>query len=55
MSQTLFTNATLACFDGDSGYGLRDNAALLVEVDKIAWLGTDEQVCVCDRHDAIVP
>ena len=39
MSQTLFTNATLACFDDDSGYGLRDNAALLVEADKIAWLG----------------
>jgi imidazolonepropionase len=39
MSQTLFTNATLACLDGESGYGLRDNAALLVEADKIAWLG----------------
>lgn len=39
MSQTLFTNATLACIDGDVGYGLRENAALLVEADKIAWLG----------------
>ncbi len=39
MSQTLFTNATLACVDGDSGYGLRDNSALLVEADQITWLG----------------
>ena len=39
MSQTLFTNATLACIDGDKGYGLRDDCSLLVEDDKIAWLG----------------
>ncbi|MDH3635238.1 MAG: imidazolonepropionase [Gammaproteobacteria bacterium] len=39
MSQTLFTNATLACVDDESGYGLRDDAALLVADDQIAWLG----------------
>ena len=39
MSQTLFTNATLACIDDESGYGLRDDSALLVEDDRIAWLG----------------
>ncbi len=39
MSQTLFTNATLACVDDDSGYGLRDDSALLVEAGQIAWLG----------------
>ena len=39
MSQTLFTNATLACIDSDTGYGLRDDSSLLVEDDKIAWLG----------------
>jgi len=39
MSQTLFTNATLACIDGDSGYGLRDDFSLLVKDDQIAWLG----------------
>ncbi len=39
MSQTLFTNATIACLDGESGYGLRENGALLVEAEKIAWLG----------------
>jgi len=39
MSQTLFINATLACIDTDSGYGLRENAALLVDDDRIAWCG----------------
>ena len=39
MSQTLFTNATLACIDGDTGYGLCDDFSLLVEDDRIAWLG----------------
>jgi hypothetical protein len=39
MPQTLFTNATLACFDGAAGYGLRSDAALLVDGEQIAWLG----------------
>jgi len=39
MSQTLFINATLACVDTDSGYGLRENSALLVDGDNIAWRG----------------
>ncbi len=39
MSQTLFINATLACIDTDSGYGLREDAALLVDGDRIAWSG----------------
>jgi imidazolonepropionase len=40
MSQTLFINATLACLDDDSGYGLRENFALLVDGEKIVWLGS---------------
>jgi imidazolonepropionase len=40
MSQTLFTNATLACFDGATGYGLREDAALLVDGEQIAWVGS---------------
>ena len=40
MSQTLLTNATLACIDGSSGYGLRENAALLVDGERIAWIGS---------------
>jgi len=39
MSQTLFTNATLATLQGESGYGLQAQAALLVDGERIAWLG----------------
>ena len=39
MSQTLFINATLASMEGETGYGLRQQAALLVDGDKIAWIG----------------
>ena len=39
MSQTLFTHATLACIDGEYGYGLREHAALLVKDGRIAWIG----------------
>ena len=39
MSQFLFSNATLACVDGDEGYGLRQNAALLVADGYIEWIG----------------
>jgi imidazolonepropionase len=49
MSQTLFINATIACLDSESGYGLREHSALLVEAGKIAWLGTmQEQPAVSD-------
>ncbi len=58
MSQTLFTNATLACIDGDTGYGLRDHSSLLVEDDQIAWLGpmterpvtSDAQIVDCAQR-----
>jgi imidazolonepropionase len=39
MPQTLFINATIACLDNESGYGLREHGALLVEAGKIVWLG----------------
>lgn len=39
MPRILLTNAALACVDGDAGYGLRADAALLVEDRNIAWLG----------------
>ncbi len=39
MPSTLFTNATLACFDAADGYGLRAQAALRVDEGRIAWLG----------------
>ena len=58
MSQTLFTNATLACVDGGSGFGLHDNFALLVEDDRIAWLGpmaacpetADREIIDCENR-----
>ncbi len=39
MTSTLFTNATLACFDAADGYGLREASALLVDAGRIAWTG----------------
>ena len=39
MTRFLFDNVNLACVDGDAGYGLRADAALLVEDGRIAWLG----------------
>jgi imidazolonepropionase len=51
MSKTLFINATIACLDGESGYGLREHGALLVEADKIAWVGAmEDQPAVGDAE-----
>jgi imidazolonepropionase len=52
MSQTLFTNATLACIDGSSGYGLRQNAALLVDGERIAWIGSTRDCPVSSTSKA---
>ncbi|MEM7561807.1 MAG: imidazolonepropionase [Pseudomonadota bacterium] len=62
MSQTLLTNATLACLDDDAGYGLRENAALLVDNGSIAWVGhrddcpgvVDAEIVDCD-HLLVTP
>lgn len=48
MSQTLFVNATLVTMQGDSGYGLREQAALLVDGDRIAWIGDAADAPVLD-------
>lgn len=42
MSKTLFINATIACLDDESGYGLREHGALLVEAGKILWVGATQ-------------
>jgi len=52
MSQTLLTNATLACMDGASGYGLRQNAALLVDAERIAWIGSTRDCPVSSSSGA---
>jgi imidazolonepropionase len=52
MSQTLLTNATLACIDGVTGYGLRENAALLVDGERIAWIGSTRDCPVSSTSTA---
>ena len=39
MSSTLLINANIATFRGESGYGLVNESAILVESDTIKWLG----------------
>ena len=54
MSQTMLTNATLACVDGADGYGLRENAALLVDDSRIAWIGSMQDsppAAAAERYD----
>ena len=44
MSQTLFIHAQLATMSGSSGYGLIEDAAMLVDGDRIKWIGPMDQV-----------
>ncbi len=53
MSQILFTNATLACLDTESGYGLRENAALLVDKGTISWLGAADACPVVSVDESV--
>jgi imidazolonepropionase len=39
MPQTLFINARFATMTGDSGYGLLDHSAMLIEAGVISWIG----------------
>ena len=38
-NQTLFINARLATMTGESGYGVVEDHGLLVEADRIIWIG----------------
>ena len=40
MPRSLLINARIATLSGDSGYGLLDDAALLVNGSEIEWLGS---------------
>ena len=53
MSQTLFINATLATLQGDTGYGLRPQAALLVDGARIAWIGDAADAPALDGAELI--
>ena len=53
MSQTLFINATLATLQGDSGYGLRPQAALLVDGARIAWIGDAAEAPALDAAELV--
>ena len=44
MSTRIFTNATLATMAQPSGYGLIPSASLVVENDRITWLGPNQQL-----------
>ena len=43
MSRILLINANLACVDAATGYGLRQDAALLVKDGRIEWLGAQAE------------
>jgi len=53
MSRTLFDNATLATLQGDTGYGLREQAALLVDGDRITWVGDAAEKPALDGVEVI--
>ena len=53
MSRTLFDNATLATLQGESGYGLRSQAALLVDGERIAWIGDAAEAPAFDGAEVV--
>jgi imidazolonepropionase len=53
MTQTLFTHARIATLAGDSGYGLLDDAAMLVSGDKIGWVGSMAALKAVDGAEVV--
>ena len=53
MTRSLFTNARIATLSGESGYGLLDDAALLVNGSEIEWLGSLAECADIDDVDII--
>ncbi len=53
MTQTLFTHARIATLAGDSGYGLIDDAAMLVSGNKIEWVGSMAALKAADDAEVV--
>ena len=53
MTQTLFTHARIATLAGDSGYGLLDDAAMLVSGNKIGWVGSMAALKAVDDAEVV--
>ncbi len=53
MSRTLLRHARLVTFAGDAGWGLVDDGALLLDGDRIAWVGADAERPRVDAADEV--
>jgi imidazolonepropionase len=51
MRRTLLRHARLATFEGEAGWGLLDDGALLVDGERIAWVGADAQRPALDAEE----
>ena len=51
MRRTLLRHARLATFQGEAGWGLLDDGALLVEGGRIAWVGADAERPALDAEE----
>ena len=51
MRRTLLRHARLATFEGEAGWGLLDDGALLIEGGRIAWVGADAQRPALDAEE----
>ena len=51
MRRTLLRHARLATFEGEAGWGLLDDGALLVEGERIAWVGADAERPALDAEE----
>ena len=51
MRRTLLRHARLATFEGEAGWGLLDDGALLIEGERIAWVGADAERPALDAEE----
>ena len=53
MSQIVFTHARIATLNGESGYGLIDDAAMLIDRDRIEWVGSMAELKTVEGAEVI--